>query len=251
MKKLLITAILFTAISLPRVIAQYEAPAAFGMPTEFFYNLSPYSHQEKSIEYVDGIKTYRTKTGQGERVIGDPFLNPEFEEGAIYFSDSTKLVDIDLRYNVFLDKMEIVFQEDTLGIQPSYRMIGLQIGDRLFMNSLMYDTWTRDFKYGYLELMVDGDIKLLRKYEKSYVFNSFATKYNGGGGDKNYHYVDKEKLYYKTGVASAIQLKKRKKKILEIFGEDAGKVEEYAAENNLRFKNEDDLEKIFEYYNSL
>jgi hypothetical protein len=247
--------ILFTIIALlfatSGLFAQGGAPAAFGIPTEYFYNLSPYSNADMSTEYVDGIKTYRSKDRDEGMVVGEPFLDPEFKEGAIYFSDSTKLVDIKLRYNVFMDKMDIVFEGDTFGIQPSYRMVGLQVGDRLFMNSLMYDKWTREFKYGYLEVLADGKLKLLKQYIKSYTFNSFTTKYNGGGGDRNYHYVDKQKLFYKTGIASAIELKKRKKKILQIFEDEAERVEEYAEENKLNFRNEDDLKELFEYYNSL
>lgn len=235
----------------PGLFAQGPIPAAFGIPTEHFYNLSPYSNANMSTEYVDGIKTYRSKEGSNGIVIGDPFLDPEFKKGAIYFSDSTKLVDIKLRYNVFLDKMDIVFKGDTFGIQPSYRMVGLQIGDRLFMNSLMYDKWTKEFKYGYLEVLADGNLKLLKQYQKTYTYNSFTTKYNGGGGDKNYHYIDKDRLFYKTGIASAIELKKGKKKILKIFEDEAPMIEEYVEEKKLNFRSEEDLKEIFEYYNSL
>jgi hypothetical protein len=147
--------------------------------------------------------------------------------------------------------MDIVFKGDTFGIQPSYRMVGLQIGDRLFMNSLMYDKWTKEFKYGYLEVLADGKLKLLKQYQKTYTYNSFTTKYNGGGGDKNYHYIDKDRLFYKTGIASAIELKKGKKKILKIFEDEAPMVEEYVEENKLNFRSEEDLKEIFKYYNSL
>lgn len=246
MKRTVLTAVFAFFLLAAETSAQYAA----GMPTTFFYDLTPISNSEMAVEYIDGIKTYRSMKSGGQGIIGEPFLDKEFTEGAVFFSDSTKLEDVKLRYNVYQDKMEVVFQGDTVGIQPSYRMTGLQLGDKIFINSLMYDEWTREFKYGYLELLINGKVMLLKKYEKSFKYNSFATNYNGGGGDRNFHFIDKEKLFYKKGVESAIQVKKRKKKVLEIFGDHAEKIEEYVKENNLRYRKEEDLAKIFQYYNS-
>ena len=246
MKRTVLTAVFAFFLVAAEISAQYAA----GMPTTFFYDLTPISNSDMAVEYIDGIKTYRSMKSGGQGIVGEPFLDPEFKEGAVFFSDSTKLEDVELRYNVYQDKMEVVFEGDTVGIQPSYRMTGLQLGDKIFINSLMYDEWTREFKYGYLELLINGKAMLLKKYEKSFKYNSFATKYNGGGGDRNFHFIDKEKLFYKKGVESAIQVKKRKKKVLEIFGDHAEKIEEYVKENNLRYRKEEDLAKIFQYYNS-
>ena len=48
-----------------------------------------------------------------------------------------------------------------------------------------------------------------------------------------------------------IKIKKNKRKVLKIFYDKAEQVKEYAKENSLSFKDDCDLAKIFEYYNSL
>jgi hypothetical protein len=211
--------------------------------------LSPQNEPMKFADYMDGIKTFYY-SDPASYTIGDPYLDENFDKGEIYFYDSTVLVDIYLRYNVFQDKMEVLYEGDTFGIQPSYKIVGLKLGDRTFVNSLRYDEFTKQFDYGYFQELVDGKTLLLKRYEKTKTYSSFANNYTGGG-DKNFHYHDKTFLYYKVGPESAIKIKKSKKKFFKMFDDKSDLIEEFTEENNLSFRKEEDLIEIFEYYNTL
>ena len=48
-----------------------------------------------------------------------------------------------------------------------------------------------------------------------------------------------------------MKMQRNKRKILKFFNDKTERVEKFASENNLSFKNDSDLTKIFNYYNSL
>lgn len=102
--------------------------------------------------------------------------------------------------------------------------------------------------YGFLSVLSEGKLSLLKKTELNLLDANYNTAMDvGSQSDK---YVKKEIYYIKSG-DEIIQIKKKKKNILNKFEDKAEKVELFASENNLNFKDDVDLEKIFNYYNSL
>lgn len=103
-------------------------------------------------------------------------------------------------------------------------------------------------KIGFYSIVYNGNISLFKKTD----LKILSSNYNGTvvAGDKCDKYVKENKYYIYTN-DKIYSVKKNKRKILKFFNNKAEKVEEFASENNLSFKKEYDLAKIFNYYNSL
>ncbi|MGC9342832.1 MAG: hypothetical protein ACP5E3_09035, partial [Bacteroidales bacterium] len=82
--------------------------------------------------------------------------------------------------------------------------------------------------------------------------NSYAKNYMGGGGDGREYFIHKSSLYYKPEPGSAaFKLQKNRRKILNIFKDKKEEISLFMKQNDLNVSNEEDLIKIFNYYNQI
>ncbi|MCD6556589.1 MAG: hypothetical protein J7K64_05280, partial [Bacteroidales bacterium] len=94
----------------------------------------------------------------------------------------------------------------------------------------------------------DGKISLLKKTNLKLLSSNYNQALVAG---ENYDKFVKENKYYIYINNKIYSVKRNKRKILKFFNDKTERVEKFASENNLSFKNDSDLTKIFNYYNSL
>jgi hypothetical protein len=96
----------------------------------------------------------------------------------------------------------------------------------------------------YVQVLNDG---LFALYKIPMIFVSEVNEINNGVV-KTFRKVDK---YYVLADNTLQPVKLSKNDLLAQFGGQSTKVEAYATANNLSFKKEADVVKLFQYYNSL
>jgi hypothetical protein len=206
-------------------------------------------------------------SGQGvffNTVGGGTGLNPKknltLETGEYLFKSWNKGIIIGMaKQQVKFDKMNYNLETQTLEIERNNKKehftpdmvkgFVVQVSNDSTQNitfiSLLSSPKLRGNMQKYYQLLADGKIALLLKYEVVVTQGSFNPVLNVG---------DKPKLvvqnipYYFDGT-DVVALKRTKKGLLKIFPEHKEKMEAFI--NSKDLDNFDDLKAIFDYYNGL
>ncbi|MBC7851466.1 MAG: hypothetical protein H7Y31_17110 [Chitinophagaceae bacterium] len=98
------------------------------------------------------------------------------------------------------------------------------------------------------EVLVDTGLKLMKKIQVTY---ADAKPYNEATITRTYN--RKEVLYaLPSGPdTKAIKISRNANDLLPLFGDKQSEMKVYLRENKVNFKSDQDLQRIFEYYNSL
>lgn len=97
------------------------------------------------------------------RIEGSPYLSEEFVKGEVIINDSIRYEQIPLRYNIFSDKMEYIdAQERVLEVNTAINRFAFDFSGHNF--KLIQYNDGKGTKRGMLELLVDGETRLYRKY---------------------------------------------------------------------------------------
>ncbi|WP_456867520.1 hypothetical protein [Galbibacter sp. BG1] len=175
---------------------------------------------------------------------GSIYLNgDEFTKGKI-FADEKVYDNVDLRYNIYKDYIEIKMSESEIykgSTKPNY---AYEIhGKKLYLVNYQDKN---EKKTGYMVcLFCTADDMLLNKYTKIYYPPEKAN--TGYQKDKPAKFSDNEDYFIKLkGSSYAIPLESNTKKILKQF--DNKQLDKFVKEKKLNLKKEDDLITFFKYY---
>ncbi len=199
-----------------------------------------------SAGYASGFKgTYNVRS----TVKGDPYLDTAFRVSSFKFYKTEERIKTPSRYDVLNNELEIKTTGDVM-ILPSnlvekYSFQGKQRDSVYFVNSAAYK-FEEPFD-GFLQLLCDGEIQLLKLTRAEIVKPSYNPSLEVG--DRDAYIVKKETLYY-SFPDRRISKVKGKSEMLGLFGERKELIKSFISSNRLGFKNEEDLIKIFSYYNS-
>jgi len=139
-----------------------------------------------------------------------------------------------LRYRFLDDEMQIMHQGKIKAIFPqkvNKLIFTTNETKQIFIPTEYSDKKT--INLGYFELLAEGDMKLLKQFQKS-------------GKEKI-----KTVLFFQNKSEPAKRFKVKKSSILKLMSKHKSSVSKFIVKNKLNVKNEDDLKKVFEYYNSL
>jgi len=193
-------------------------------------------------------------------LVTDVYEYPQFVPGKVFFipGDSS---GGRLNYNRFLDEMQFIdLKGDTLNLAYPGTIKFIRISNDLFY----YDN-------GYVKLIKDNNrIKLAAKQtlkvsskNKIGAYNMASTagaidSYNSLTIDhKNYNLTPRvdftltKKTEYYFGDKYNHFVLANKKDILRLYSKQEGTINAYLKENNVDFKNREDIEKLFQYLTSL
>ena len=194
------------------------------------------------------IRTMNIKSKPKETK-GSYYYNDKWYTGTIKLFSGEEVQAYPLKYDMKMNQIDIKVNESVkvLSIGAVKEIIWVKPTGRseVLRNISLYKNIEG---YGFVSVLADGKLSLFKKTELSLLGSNYNTAMDvGSQSDK---YVKKEKYFIKSG-DKIILIKKKKKNILNKFKDKAEEVELYATENNLNFKDDIDLEKIFNYYNSL
>lgn len=181
-------------------------------------------------------------------VVGDPFVDKDFEAGIVVFKDSTRASDVPMRYNTYTDQIEFKYN-DTIKRFTQPEMIDyVTFNHRSFMFSPYREGLLN--KQGYFEILAWGNTKLLFRRESIIKREQLPASDFEGGNFRDY-FRTTEEYYIKKDDQPAQKLTRTKKGILKALGDHTKELTDYMAKHRVKPKNEGDLIDLIYFYNTL
>lgn len=180
-------------------------------------------------------------------VVGTPYLYDGWTKGTVELVNGTFYKDIDLKFSLLKDELFFKNTKDetmlsfVLPVKSFLLAGGAQ--KNLYKNGFPeIDHFT---KISYYQVLFDGNSKLLFKNYKTI---SEIKPYNSATTEKKF--ADNESYYiFKDDVMKKIR--PTKKEFLGLFKNKNTEMEAFIKTEKIDFKNNQDLTRVFEFYNSL
>ena len=203
-----------------------------------------------SIRRVASNEILYGKPVPGGEIIGSTYLEEEWSKGELTFNNGEKLTHAKVRYDIEMDQFQILIDNGKAINQYE----GFDVKEVLFTR----DSKTRKFIYCrscdsslsaiLFEEIIDGNLGLLKRTELSVKDPTYIAAKDMG--DRNAYILKKQSLYMKSG-DKLTKLTKNNNWNLSKFPDKQKEMKSYASKNKLKFKEESDLVKLINYYNSI
>jgi len=184
-------------------------------------------------------------------VIGDPYLVNEWRSGFVILENNQK-ASATLKYDNY-DNI-LLFQGksgETLQLKGDFKGFTLDntnndlsnLNPLVFVNG--FPNEGKQTPATLYQLIGDGKVKLLKYYKKNiYEHNEYASAIIT-------RTFKSSQAYFVFSNNQLSEIQPNKKAILKLFSDHAAQSESYLKENNINFKSDADLQKLFKWYNSL
>ena len=211
------------------------------------------SRNEISIQNSIGFLCLSTDGSLKRKILnetdidGSPYLNKEFISGNIFTKNKIQYVGVPLRYNIYNDEME--FKTDTenyLAISDPKSMKEIRIGGAVFVYDIKRNK--KGEQEGYYELLQDGNVRLLSRYNIVFKPITSTTGYKQSQPPRLNRNANT--YYIKTGSSEPLLLAS-KKDLDVIFGSKNDKLLAFIKSRKLNVKKEEDLIKLVEFINQM
>ncbi len=176
---------------------------------------------------------------------GTPYLNNEFVPGDVFINDTILIEEVPLRYNIYYDQMEFVSaQKQVLVIDDANKKFEFNLGGELFSIQNYIDRGNTE--HGVLQLMVDGEFQLYKKYLVDF---KPATKTIGFQEAQPNRFTRQDDNYLLAVGEQTPETVRNHKDLLEKLKVHIPAIENYAKEQKLKLKSESGLIQLIQYCN--
>ncbi|HLV40086.1 hypothetical protein [Xanthomarina sp.] len=195
----------------------------------------------------DGI--WVTNSTKSSRLKGSPYLFDSWNSSnALIYTKNKKAYKFNkLNYNVQLERFEAKFSEDSILAFNPGNVDKVVIEGRTFKRYLDSEFQRNSY---FEELVVTNSVVILRKFEiaiKEGMFNPLTQQKTTDDS-----MIVKEKYFYTTDKEELKPIQLKRSAILKVVDADKRDIlKQYAKDNNLSFKEVNDLKLIFQHYNTL
>lgn len=187
--------------------------------------------------------TITGKNNIPENVEGSPYMNDDFKPGKIDTGD--KIINSPMRYNIYQDEFQIANGETEIIALRRTPNLKIELQGKKF--AIYGFNGPTGNKQGYFEELYSSEnISILKRHEAEFTEAKKAA--NSYASDTPAKFKPSETYYIKVGANSAEEVDLKKKDVLNAINDD--KVEKYIKQNKLKFKDESDLIKVAQYYDS-
>ncbi|MFO7655540.1 MAG: hypothetical protein R6W78_00570 [Bacteroidales bacterium] len=191
-------------------------------------------------------KVNATDQSRYNMIDGSPYLVERFIDGEVIINDSFLIEKVPLRYNTYTDKMEYLDdQKSVLEVNTSGQKFTFKFDNRHF-NIVEYIN-RNDKEHGFLELLVDGEIRLYRKYSVKF---EEATKAMGYQNSKSNRFVRQNDIFLVAIKGAAPVAVYSKKELLLKLQQVNPDIELYLKKHELKMSSEKSVIELIEYCNS-
>ncbi len=214
-----------------------------------FFN--SFVHSNTFNEFVeDGApsgNTAFTVVNEKVEIAGSKFLQKTWENRATIRTLGGKQLTLK---NVNFEIDEGTFALENKGVL--FLIDGNKYGEIIFNGvsfKYLYNPLTKETRYQEV-LAENNNFMIVKDYylEIREIGGQGARSYAGSRGNKSYR---KKFRYYLMMKDHFSEFKRKKSVVLDLLGEKANEIETYVEENDLSYKKDQDLKKIFKFYNSL
>lgn len=177
---------------------------------------------------------------------GSPYINPEFIPAKINDIEKTQFI----RFNVVDNSVEVQTKVDKIGILNLKNDCKIELldGSNKRYRTAWYDNEGKRTR-SFFEVIIDGEgYSLYRQERKKYLEEQEAEAFK----DKlPRRFVDQAPLFFvtdfNTDSSDLLELSKKKKKFIAIFGKKGKTLEKYIKQERLDYKEKDDLVRIMNF----
>jgi len=174
---------------------------------------------------------------------GSAYLNPSFVESVIVLKDGTRIEGTPMRFNLYTQQMQFLEEGDTLALGSPEDIDLIRIADKVFVYTKFIQNG--EHKAGYFELLEDGECRLLKRWTALY----HEVDAEGNSGSEGFYRQCNCYLQFFMNPATSVQ--KKRKDLAMSFANNGDEVLAFMKGEKLKPKNDADLAKVVEYYNSL
>jgi hypothetical protein len=197
-----------------------------------------------------GIYNTMDQISPGSKVVGSPYLEDDWLRGTILlYETEDRIVNYPLRYNLYANVFEIKVNNEIKGLEGSrvkeFTLSADGQSSRTFLNG---KKWSLGNDAGFLELMADGHMKLLKKIELIIKQPDYSVQFNVGSRDTR---ILKEESMFYSIQDNIAEFPRKEKKILTLFGDKREAALEYIKSNDLSITTEEGAAEIVSFYNSI
>lgn len=186
-------------------------------------------------------------------VVGDAFLNNSFSEATFLMFEGEKIIGgYRAKYDILRDDFYLLHQNvvrvlNGTSVRNFLLVDSLNRAKSFFINgSLLKDEAGAPLS-GFYEVLADGPSALLKKTNAVVKAADFHPALNVGS--KDHRVIKTTSFFYSTNdVVSKIPSSKN---LAKAFPQQTEEMTKFIKVNGLSLKEERDLKKVFEYYNSL
>ena len=181
------------------------------------------------------------------KVKGSPYLYDDWVSGKIVFDNGDEMENLQLNFDLHSNLLEIKMDQVVkVALPKQVRSVSIfhqpEESSR-FIPVAEFRTEEGEAAEGFAQVLYDGKIKLVKKNLIEIHKPTYRPSHDVGSLD--YTIRKKEKLYLlEEGILKEVKRKSD-------FGKWSKKMKAYARENNLRFRNEEDLVQLVRHYDSL
>ena len=207
-----------------------------------------YAGQSDVANSIKGNGVWIKNNNNLTEIKGSPYLFDSWFNNAKLYMDNTVYNIMNFNFNVQNQRFEAKFSEDSVLIINTTKIKKIIIRDKVFNRFELEDNTSNPF----FEVIGKFDnMLLLKKYNlkiKEGTFNPMTQK-----AIRPSEYIIKDEYFTANLDGTNVnETELKKSTILKLFDKNKQeKVEEYADQNNLNFKDEHDVHQIFEFSNSL
>lgn len=178
-------------------------------------------------------------------IIGSELYNSEWRNAEVLLNTGARY-NLSVKYNIYADELFFQRNNQTMSfVVPVKEFVfnGNSEKVEIFRNGYPIN---EDFNgKSFYQVLIDGRAQLLKKLSKQVMetkdFNSSVVKKRFTDLNKIYAFRDNQ--FY--------QLKRDRSSILNIFSDKSNEIAKYISDNKINLKKDDELIKVFNYYNSL
>jgi hypothetical protein len=188
------------------------------------------------------------------KVEGNYYLDKKWNTASLLLYRDQKLLEgFRARYNIVANQFELMEPESNL----VSIMMGLRVQNFVWVDSAYkvprYFVNGMDFFdegspiSGFFEVLVDGELPLMRRTEAIFKESNYNTALMVG--NRNHQILKRNTYYYLEG-KNVIEVPTNRKKLFALFGDKAEEMEDFVNQNSLPTREPSALFQIFTHYNS-
>lgn len=193
---------------------------------------------------VIAVHSHAQTATEAAPVKGSPYLDENYVDGTILFANNT--VQSPIRYNAHKDLIEFKSQGQTRVLDPASTIKKVSFGATSFVVEKYKENGTP--KYGYFTQLDSGKVRLYSK--KTVRFTPMLKNKALDGTDVPAEYKrTPDEFYFKAEGGEMTEIK-TVKSFIAAFPDKKDEVSAFAKKEKIS-KNEEELRKLVQYYNSL
>ena len=188
---------------------------------------------------VSDFTSFGAEENDLTNIKGSPYYM-DFKIGEVFINDKS-LGRHFLRYNGLSDNIEFKKNDEVFTVN---KIDGMKV----IIEDITFKLYNKSGEKTFFLKFNEGETSLLLSPRKSFKKKVLAK--NSYSNDIPAKFVD-EYNYYILKDNEIIEVELKKKDITKVLEEHKNKMLDYASDNKLNFKNEDEVVKLIDYYNSI